>query len=68
MFFTSRHGTPKYFLLTTFVSSVNEVTNDGIIDDEKELAEVVAAVVIVGDGDLVSVVDGDKVDVVVVIM
>ena len=66
--FTSRHGTPKYFLLTTFGSSVaasvfNEVKNNvvgsvffvvGINDDKIELAEVVAVVVlIVGDGVLV---------------
>ena len=62
--FTSRHGTPKYFLLTTFGSSVaasvfNEVKNNvvgsvffvvGINDDKIEFAEVVAGIfVIVGD-------------------
>ena len=62
--FTSRYGTPKYFLLTTFGSSVaasvfNEVKNNvvgsvffvvGINDDKIEFAEVVAGIfVIVGD-------------------
>ena len=62
--FTSRHGTPKYFLLTTFGSSVaasvfNEVKNNvvgsvffvvGINDEKIEFAEVVAGIfVIVGD-------------------
>ena len=67
--FTSRHGTPKYFLFTTFfVSSVvaasvfNEVINDVVgfafvtvgNDDKIELDKVDAVVVlIVGDGDLV---------------
>ena len=64
MVFTSRHGTPKYFLLTTFGSSVaasvfNEVKNNvvgsvffvvGINDEKIEFAEVVAGIfVIVGD-------------------
>ena len=53
--FTSRHGTPKYVLLTTFGSSVaasvfNEVTmafvTPGIKDDKIELAEVDVVVVI----------------------
>ena len=62
--FTSRHGTPKYFLLTTFGSSVaasvfNEVKNNvvgsvffvvGINGEKMAFAKVVAGiVVIVGD-------------------
>ena len=75
--FTSRHGTPKYFLLTTFGSSVaasvfNEVKNNvvgsvffvvGINDEKIDFGEVVAGiVVIVGDGGV-----GDDVSALIVI-